>query len=72
MIIHVFAKAIEREEWWICTAILECVEVVLIFVFILVRGDSIPVEVVYVMPGKPVPLDTEVQHFDISNTLYSA
>ncbi|KAL6351828.1 hypothetical protein LRP88_14879 [Fusarium phalaenopsidis] len=49
-IIHVFARAIEREEWWICTAILECVEVVLIFVFVLVRGDSIPVEVVYVIP----------------------
>lgn len=34
----------------ICTAALECVEVVLIAIFTLVRGDSIPIEVAYVIP----------------------
>lgn len=33
-----------------CTAILECVEVVLFIVFTLVRGDSTPIEVSFLVP----------------------
>ncbi|KAH7124388.1 hypothetical protein EDB81DRAFT_664845, partial [Dactylonectria macrodidyma] len=49
-IVYVFAGAVGQDVWWICTATLECVEVVLIVVFILVREDSIPIEVAYLIP----------------------
>ncbi|KAH6883602.1 hypothetical protein B0T10DRAFT_551329 [Thelonectria olida] len=49
-IIYIFAEAVGQEAWWICTATLECVAVVSIVIFSLVRGDSIPIEVAYVIP----------------------
>ncbi|KAH6869574.1 hypothetical protein B0T10DRAFT_523635 [Thelonectria olida] len=49
-IIYVFARAVGQEAWWICTATLECIEVLSIVVFSLVRGDSTPIEVAYVIP----------------------
>lgn len=49
-IVYVFARAVDQDAWWVCTAILEFVEIILVVVFTLVRGDSMAMEVVCVIP----------------------